>query len=173
MGMEVGILPERYRLNQEEASGLLAFWRETRSSGLERKNRRYLGVAMRRLRYAIGRERLEDRLVDLVVAAEALFPGIVGKPSSTELSYRLSMYVAGLLGGNQEERRLIFARMRQAYALRSSIVHGDAVDERTVAQLVQDVERFVREGLRKAIKLASAAPGGGAKLIEEEDLTFP
>ncbi len=168
-----GMLPEGYRLDEDEAGGLAAFWRETRSSGSERKNRRYLGVAIRRLRYAQTRERLEDRLVDLVIAAEALFPGIVGKPSSAELRYRLSMYVAGFLGSDREERRSIFERMRRAYDRRSSIVHGDAVDEGTVAQLVQDVEQFVREGLRKAIELAAAAPGGGAKLVEEEELAFP
>lgn len=168
-----GILPQGYSLDPDEAGALTAFWRETRSSGSERKNRRYIGVAMRRLRYAQGRERLEDRLVDLVVAAEALFPGVVGNTSGTELSYRLSMYVAGFLGKDQEERRSIFERMREAYALRSKIVHGVVVDEGRVAQVVTDVEGFVREGLRKAIEMAAAKPGGGAKLIEEEELAFP
>ncbi len=168
-----GMLPEGYSLGADETQGLATFWREMRSSGFERKNRRYLGVAMRRLRYAQTRERLEDRLVDLVVAAEALFPGVVGNTSGTELSYRLSMYVAGFLGKDQEDRRSIFERMREAYGLRSKIVHGVVMDEGRVAQVVTDVEGFVREGLRKAIEIAAAKPDGGAKLIEEEELVFP
>ncbi|MDP9383129.1 MAG: HEPN domain-containing protein [Chloroflexota bacterium] len=167
------MLPQGYGLNEQEAADLPAFWREVQNAGIEHKKRGYLGVALRRLRYAAGRERMEDRLVDLVVAAEALFPGVVGKPSSAELSYRLAMYVAGFLGKDQEERRSIFERMREAYRLRSEIVHGVVVDEGRVAQVVTDVEGFVREGLKKAVGLAAASPGGSGKLAEEKDLTFP
>ncbi len=167
------MIPEGYALNEEEGGHLPAFWREVQSAGLEHKKRRYIGVALRRLRYAAGRERMEDRLVDLVVAAEALFPGVAGKPSSTELSYRLSTYAAGFLGENPEERWSIFERMREAYSLRSSIVHGITVDEGKVAQVVMDVEGFVRDGLRKAIGLAAASPGESGKLAEEKDLVFP
>lgn len=167
------MLPEGYVLSEREAADLPGFWREVRNSRLELNKRGYIGVSLRRLRYAAGRERLEDRLVDLVVAAEALFPGVVGKPSSAELSYRLSIYVAGFLGNNQEERSSIFERMREAYELRSKIVHGVVVDEGKVAQVVTDVESFVREGLKKAIGLAAASPGRSGKLAEEKDLVFP
>ena len=87
------------------------------------KNRKFLGVAIRRFSYASERFRYEDKLVDYLIAAEALFlSDMTDKP--TESTHRLSERVALFLGKSIDERKQIFRFFKQAYSLRSAIVHG-------------------------------------------------
>lgn len=160
-----------YHLTAEEADGFPEFWSRWKSDGAKR--RKYLRQAAKRLLYASERPRDEDRLLDLMVAGEALFPGIVDKPSNTELSFRLSSYAAGFLGTTTEQRLSIFRQMRDAYNLRSQIVHGDTVDVAIVTEAVQQSEEHIRNGLHKALQLASRSPTGGKKIVDEDDLLFP
>lgn len=45
---------------------------------------------------------------------------------SQELSFRLAVGIAHLLGKNADERESIFRRVKRIYKLRSAIVHGNA-----------------------------------------------
>lgn len=62
----------------------------------------------------------EDALVDASIALESLFA------MSQELSFRLAVGIAHLLGKNADERESIFRRVKRIYKLRSAIVHGNA-----------------------------------------------
>lgn len=62
----------------------------------------------------------ELRLILLVMAAEALF----SDDDRGELAYRLSTRMAGLHGDTSSERRRCFERAREAYNLRSRLLHG-------------------------------------------------
>ena len=118
---------------------------------------------MRRLSYQAGRARIEDELVDILVAAEALYLSDV---NFEELGYRLALRSAALsepaaLGVT---RRDVFELMKSAYTVRSKIVHGELPKPKDVkvkgtpvplAEFVQSVEDVVRQGMRIALRRAA------------------
>lgn len=82
---------------------------------------------------------IQQSVVDLIVALEALFP--VGE----ELRYRLAVSVASLLGISDPDRSRFFRSTYAGYKLRNTIVHGRAnqADSRAKAlkELFPDLER--------------------------------
>ena len=83
-----------------------------------------------------------DSFLDLMIVLENLYL----KNTSQELSYRLSMRMAHILGKNKEERIHIYHFIKEAYTLRSKIVHGkrwNALDKQKFIEL--------RELTRKSI----------------------
>jgi len=83
-----------------------------------------------------------DSFLDLMITLENLYL----KNTSQELSYKLCMRMAHILGKNEEERIHIYDFIKKAYNLRSKIVHG----ERLIAL---DKQNFIelRELTRKSI----------------------
>jgi Apea-like HEPN len=82
-----------------------------------------LTFAVRRLGYANERVRLEDHLLDTMIAAESLY---LGGGKDTELKFRLAVHAAvwaepAKLGATRQE---IYEFMRKAYDARSKIAHG-------------------------------------------------
>jgi hypothetical protein len=91
--------------------------------------------AVRRFDYAADRSLPEDKIVDLLIAAESLF---LSDQSGTELGFRLSARVAALLGADVDERLALSTFMRRAYSARSKIVHGDTLKEKDLRDLGDD-----------------------------------
>jgi len=83
-----------------------------------------------------------DSFLDLMITLENLYL----KNTSQELSYKLSMRMAHTLGKNKEERIHIYYLIKEAYSLRSKIVHGERLD-------ALDKQKFIelRELTRKSI----------------------
>jgi hypothetical protein len=162
-----------YRLDENEASQFLTFWQEMQNV-LTQKNRTYIDTALRRLRYGAERERAEDRVLDLMIAAEALFLGMAGPNEKTEVSLRVSLYAASLLAKDKEERRSVFNEMRDAYKMRSTIAHGaGSVDAAHAAATADILDAHVRKGLRQVIQLALQRPVTNKTLVELDHLLFP
>lgn len=126
---------------------------------------RAIEPAVRRFSMATERPRDDDRLVDLLVAAESLFLGDSGVLERGELGYRLSLRAAFFIDSPTHGPRSVYTHMRNAYAVRSSLVHGgipsakylrnpagDSVTLREFADLTQELLRLA---LRKAVKLPS------------------
>jgi len=66
-----------------------------------------------------GREHAHERLLALAIALEALFsPG-----DQQEMSFRIALYASQLVG-TEENRKAIFQQIREAYNLRSKLVHA-------------------------------------------------
>lgn len=82
-----------------------------------------LTFAARRLGYANERVRLEDLLLDTMIAAESLY---LGGDKDTELKFRFSMHAAVWADPARQDatRREIYDFMRKAYDARSKIAHG-------------------------------------------------
>jgi len=98
----------------------------------------------------------DSRVLDAITAVEALLG------SGTEIAFKLSFRMAGVLGGDEAERVAIFREMKAYYDLRSKLVHGAALKEKHRA-LLADPERLrhlVRELLRGFVHLART-PGLG------------
>ena len=78
-----------------------------------------LGRLVSSERRNLGRFRYEDRLLDIAVALEVLF-GLQGG----ELTHKLSVRAAHLLGDSGEERLAVYESVQRLYKERSRIVHG-------------------------------------------------
>jgi Apea-like HEPN len=117
-----------------------------------------LALAVRRLDAAYLRLDPEDRLLDLWIAFEALML----PDASGELSYRVAVRIAQLLGGTGEEKRAAFNLARSSYKVRSEVVHGKASKE----DLGKVVEQ-TRELARRTIKTWLLDPPGDASGLDD------
>ena len=95
---------------------------------------------------------LENKMIDFFVAFEALY--LVEK---LELSYRLALRTATLLGESSQEKKEIFSFMRDAYNLRSQIVHGDPPKIRKKMVNLKDylpkLESYLRRSIVKYLEM--------------------
>ncbi len=121
-----------------------------------------LSFATRRMGYANERVRLEDYLLDTMIAAEALYLGGV---KDTELKYRFATHAAVWAGAVRlgATQREIYDFMRLAYDARSAIAHGNEPKPSRLKFKGNTVElesfcntlnEIVRTGLVKAINYA-------------------
>ena len=86
-----------------------------------------------------------DRLVDLVIALEALF-GDSG--DSSNLRYKLALRGACWLHATECKRRVAFSAIKKFYDDRSSVVHGN-LSKNVTCKRVKELECMVRFALRK------------------------
>lgn len=101
-------------------------------------------IGLSRFNSSYEQRDLPNRLIDLVIALEALFGG--GKPRS--ISYTVAERCAGWLCSPGRSRDTLFSKVKKYYSLRSKVVHG-----RNLSCLPGDevdaLEGIVRESLRK------------------------
>jgi len=132
-------------------------------------------LALRRLGYALQRNRPEDRMLDVAIAAEAFYLTENGKPSDRgEMRYRLSLRAAvwGEATMSDWTRLEIFQQMRAGYDVRSALAHGgspdpkilkikgESIPETELLKFVQCIEDVVRAGLYKYFQnLDKSTPG--------------
>jgi hypothetical protein len=165
----------KYTLTSKEVEPLCKLWRVLGSEGV--RKRKALGAALRRFEYAGERYRPEDRLVDLMVAAESLFLYDAGDPQSRgELGYRLALRSAFFIQLRGRTRRQVFDLMRRAYDTRSKVVHGNVPDSVALPHEVLSLEEFtsrvedhIRAALTKAVEIAERKPAAET-LVAWEDL---
>jgi hypothetical protein len=136
-------------------------------SALEKVHERpVVAGALRRFSFAADRALPEDKIVDLLIAAESLFFSDISPKDRGEYRFRLSTRVALLLGEMRDERMQIAKFMRHAYDARSGIVHGGDPGEKNLraldggrvsaAECASVLEDILRRALREAIlRLAS------------------
>ncbi len=168
-------------LEDQWLQGFAVFWGQLQSEGIEK--RKFLEVSIRRLGYAHERPRLEDKIIDLMIAAEALFLSDYKKDSYFgEIRYRLSLRAALFLANEPEAEKLVFRWMRAAYDLRSTLAHGGEVSHAklpkrpdgsdvSVADFVATIQTYVRIALVKAINIAQE-PTAPFHLVDWDQLVF-
>jgi hypothetical protein len=105
---------------------LADFWNTLQTEHVTKH--KYLVNAIRRFGYAYERHRIEDKIVDLLISAEALF--LSSDSYTGEVKYRLSLRASLFLATEGDVRQAIFDRMKAAYDLRSAVVHGAAYNTR-------------------------------------------
>ena len=107
----------------EEAAEVRRLCEAWRNFGGTDRDRDRLELSLGRLvsseRRILGRFRYEDRLLDIAVALEVLF-GLQGG----ELTHKLSVRAAHLLGDSGEKRLAVYESVKRLYEERSRIVHG-------------------------------------------------
>lgn len=93
-------------------------------------------LPLERFSWALTRSNLNDRIVDLSIALEALLPDRV------ELTHKISMYFSIVNESDPSKRKDTFNRIKKFYKARSCIVHG-AQDARDVS-LYDETEEWTR-----------------------------
>jgi len=140
-----------YTLSSKEARRFRGFWKAVGKN--IRHSPEPLGVAIRRFNLAYERGSDEDRLIDQMIAFEALF-----LRERVELGYRLRLRVAAFLGGGAAARQVTAQEVKTAYDLRSRVVHGDPVGADEVRIAADNMEGYLRACLTKLVR----NPPGGA-----------
>lgn len=153
-----------YALSKQEAHQLPRFWSVLQSAPV--RQRKSLAVAMRRFHAACLRSHAEDRLIDLLVCAEALSLNVAADSSDrAEMLHRLALRAGSSLGEHRARREFDRA-IRSAYLVRDDVVHGSAPrlppmpdgSLPTLPGYIDGTEALLREALQRAVALA-AQPG--------------
>lgn len=160
-------------LDQPTAESFRHFWVALQNEGVQK--RRFLNVAVRRFGYACERHRTEDKIIDLLISAEALLMCDVNKNAYLgEIRYRFATRAAFFIGTVAANRKTIFRHMRDAYDERSKLAHGARPKRqgRELEEFVGMTQEYIRRALRRAITLATD-PQTPYELVDWDELIFP
>ena len=113
---------KQYRMDNSEIESIRALYSLLGRIKL-RDQLRGIALSLRRFSSIYDRSlhQGEDRLVDAIVALEALLP------TGAELAFKLATRVAGLLGEDDDARVQYSKIMKQYYRTRNNIVHGSSL----------------------------------------------
>jgi len=167
----------KFQLIENEKDNFLEFWKVY--DGLNIPEKHYLSVAIRRFSQANERTNIEDKIIDYLISAEALFLSSGGSFQG-ELKYRLSHRAAMFIENETEKQRKMFKFMQRAYDVRSAIVHGAAPklpkkedgSQFTLEEFCQEIEGHLRFSINKTIKIASTAEAPN-NILDWDKVVFP
>jgi hypothetical protein len=125
-----------YTLNGSDIESLKALWTEFRTMDL--KSHAALTMALRRFNLAYGRVQFEDKLLDFMIAFEALLL----KEGEMANTHKLAVRTARLLERSFAERSAIYREMSDFYGKRSTTVHGGSLQ--ITNEMVAKVEGYLR-----------------------------
>lgn len=153
------LFSNEYTLTRQDGGEFAAFWGDLETA----RRKLFIENAIRRFGYAGDRDLPDDKLVDLMIAAESLFLYEIDDQDRGELSYRLSQRAAFFISeAPGPSRHDVFRLMRNAYRVRSVIVHGGvpgndllrtSAGRVSMSEFVESVERLLRLALRKMIQV--------------------
>ncbi|MDC8450034.1 MAG: hypothetical protein LV473_16995 [Nitrospira sp.] len=170
-----GQVAPKYVLHAKESESLGRIYEQL--ALLNEDKFRSLALALRRFRLGYDRHHPEDRLLDQMIAFEALYLFEINAEDRSEKRFRLSLRVAQFIAkGNA--RQNVYRDMKQAYDLRSEIVHGGAPKSSQQARaqdLLKHVTKladYLRRSLLQFLEL-SQKPETPRHLVDWEVLLFP
>lgn len=144
-----------YSFAEGEAQSLKALWNRLEMPIVKKE----LDVAVRRFGDSCVRHRNEDKLIDLMIAAESLF---LRGTKEGEKSFRLALRAGQFLGEGGTSKQ-VYDRMRLAYHCRSVLVHGGrpSADRKLkkidLGELVVAVGDDIQAAIFKAMNLLGSA----------------
>lgn len=167
---------DTYTLDSHRATEFATFYDQYERA----RANRILASATHRFALAGERQRADDRIVDLMISAEALFLTDVGQPQERgELRYRLAVRAAFYIESDELPRSALYRHMRRGYDARSAIVHGGELgddllksprgDALSVQEFAESIEALMRAALNRAI---SAHQEGTSGIAAWDDLIF-
>lgn len=111
-------------------------------------------VPIQRLNLARRRFAQSDKAIDGSICLEALLSGKV----RGELTHRLSVRTALLLGQTLEDRSVIAERVRKFYSLRSDAVHGSAPKKEAANRQVTEDGLAICARVLRAVVMSGEVP---------------
>ena len=137
---------KRYVLETKEIEEFQLFWKFFKK--MMDKKKRFLDISIRRFNKGLDDHFPEDKLIDFIIALEALY-----LPEMGELSYRLGLRSSILLAEEGKEKE-IRELLKETYDVRSKIVHGKKVKSIKVQEQIiklQDLVAKIEDLTRKSI----------------------
>ncbi len=137
---------------QQDLYELEGFWQSVQKA--KAKDHRFLNIAMRRFSESNERHRVEDRLIDLMIAAESLAQSSSSKSKGDVIAEYVATHVV------ETDKTKVRTVMQDTYRLRNCIVHdGDASgwlrvtgkQAADVILVVSSAEEYLREALKKMV----------------------
>lgn len=152
----------KYKLMEFEIEDFKKLWAEYNNLNLQ--DLFWLNIAISKFNYIYDRERLEDKLIDCMIAFEALF-----SEGSADLSYKIPIRVARLLETEFKQRKNAYIIIKAGYNARSKLVHGSKqikhidlkYSDRKERILLADFIPKIVEYLRKSLKEIMIEVGKG------------
>ena len=167
----IWVLPEK-SFEEEDQKKLNGLW--PIFDGSNKKPWHFLVIAVRRFSLAMTRTSLDDKLIDLMICAEAIFLRVEQNELSDKLAYRAAL----LLGKSSEQQKEIFKFFKEAYTMRSKVVHGsksymrEAKDAEKLAATATELAEHLRNAILNMLDLA-LNPQAPSELIDWKVLMFP
>jgi len=163
----------RYVIQESEAREIASLY-QALSYELAKKHRA-INVALHRIDRSEEETEPAQRLVDLVIALEALLL----PDTREELSFRFSLRGAYFLASDAAQRQRFYEEFKQAYRLRSGIVHGGELPQEVmildlkmpVEEFVNRIENHTREVAKRMLLLATQ-PDATRELVQWDDLVL-
>lgn len=120
---------------------------------LDLDKRKGLRLACKRFQHAYEERDAENRLIDFMIALEALF--LKGE-KTRQVGPIVSTTCSVLLGKNELEREKIRSSLTKAYNLRNRIVHGAEYDKlfkekNDMLPFISEIENYLRESIKKLL----------------------
>ena len=153
-----------YQFGDPDREPVQHLWRALRNPRV--MNNGGLQAALRRFGYSCDRLLAHDKIIDLMIAAEAFFVG----SGKDELRYRLAVNGSNWMAASRP-RRQTFDFLGHAYDVRSSIVHGSSPAKRALVSesgerldenaFAVALESFMRDALRLAIERVASGEWQG------------
>lgn len=151
-----------YIIEKDEIRQFIDLWTKYREIDFSRDGA--LNIAIKRFNDSFTRRDVEDRIIDLMIAFEALF---LKEDEKMELTFKLALRTAIFLKNKDVEGDNLFNFMKVAYNTRSNIIHGvktkDKIkvkksinvgeyDEFTLHEFLNKLEDVFRKSLLKYIE---------------------
>ncbi len=122
--------------------------------------RKSLNLACRRFARGYEEKDPEDRLIDFIIAFEALL--LKGEKRVPSPGKAIAIACSTLLGKNEEQREQIKRTLTEAYSIRNCVVHGSDLPRTkpdsesefqmdTLDDFVSEIEDFLRESIKKLL----------------------
>jgi hypothetical protein len=127
-------------LKSEELGQFQKLWEKVKTANLKT-------VAISRFNNTYRASYIEEKLIDSIVALEALFPNPESKGTKKCL---LASNCANLIAKNIDEKECIKKEIIRAYNLRSKVIHGMPMDDKLKTE-IEDVYAKIHIYLRRAI----------------------
>ncbi|MGB8657748.1 MAG: hypothetical protein WCE90_08190 [Candidatus Zixiibacteriota bacterium] len=154
----------KYVLSESEAKEFETFFEELFGRKSVSHLQYPLDLALNRFNYAYERKRPEDKLIDYMIAFEALY----GAPG-----YMIALRAASLLGNIPDEKKQIFSEMKEARELRDNTVHGSTKKESAIsAEKASRIEDHLRHSLQQFIKRKITGKTARKTLIDSLEKTL-
>ncbi len=136
----------RYEMDSEDCEEFKEFW-TVMSEQIDDPPETYR-IALDKFSHSFRRQNENDRLLDSVIALEALY---LKTGEQQEMSFRLSQRGALLLGESREKAEEIKQALKEAYSTRSTLVHGGQTD--VGHDFVSNLHDITRRTLSEFLKL--------------------
>lgn len=139
----------KYALNFDDISQLKKIIDKVQKVDFQK--RKSFDLACRRFQRTYQEIAFDDRLIDYMIAFEALF--LKGERQAQSRGKIIAIACSILLGETDEERETIKKKLNSAYSLRNRIVHGgDCGTNNELAKIIIDIDEYLRESIVKFLE---------------------